>query len=236
MFFNERQSAIIKILEKRHSATVHFLAKELYVSEPTIRRDLKTLEENGKIKRTFGGAVISDIIKGEVPLILREQTNASEKEEIAIQALKYIKDGQIIFLDASSTVAFLLDHLSAFNDLTVITNSPKASLKLAEMKIKCLCTGGILLENSIAYVGSFAENFIRKLNADILFFSCRGITEDGRLTDSSLEESELRKIMMQRAKKTVFLCSSEKIGKEYMYNLCHVSQIDVTVSTAKLPQ
>lgn len=236
MFFNERQAEIIKILEKRHSATVHYLAKELFVSEPTIRRDLAVLEENGKIKRTFGGAVISDMIMGEVPLILREQTNMQEKEEIALKALKFIKDGQVIFIDASSTASCLLEHLSKYKDLTVITNSPKASLKLAEMKIKCLCTGGILLENSIAYVGSFAENFIRNINADILFFSCRGLSDDGRLTDSSPEESELRKVMMERSKKKIFLCSSEKVGKEYMYNLCHISQIDEAVSTSELPR
>lgn len=235
MFFNERQAEIVKILETRHSATVHYLAKELFVSEPTIRRDLSVLEENGKIKRTFGGAVLSDMIMGEVPLVLREQTNMKEKNETAQKAVKFLKDGQVIFLDASSTAACLLDHLPKFRDLTVITNSPKASLKLAEMKIKCLCTGGILLENSIAYVGSFAEKFIRNINADILFFSCRGISLDGKLTDSSMEESELRKVMIEHSKKKVFLCSSEKIGRSYMYNLCHRTQIDEIVSNAELP-
>ena len=60
MFYSERQDKIIELLKKRENASVHFLSKELYVSEPTIRRDLAQLEAEGKIKRTFGGAVLTD--------------------------------------------------------------------------------------------------------------------------------------------------------------------------------
>ena len=197
MYFRERHNKIIDILEKRSSASVHYLAQALYVSEPTIRRDLAALQEQGKIRRTFGGAVLSDMINREVPFALREHENRRAKDAIARMAVKQIRDGQIIFLDASSTVSYLTPYLASFSDLTVITNSPKTSLKLAELKIRSLSTGGLLLENSIAFVGAHAENFVRNFNADIFFFSCRGINEKGIVSDNTIMENSMRQIMMK---------------------------------------
>ena len=235
MYYRERHNKILDILQKRNSASVHFLAQALYVSEPTIRRDLAVLQEQGKIRRTFGGAVLSDMINKEVPFVLREHENRRAKDAIARMAAKHIRDGQIIFLDASSTASYLTPYLASFSDLTVITNSPKTSLKLAELKIRSLSTGGLLLENSISFVGAHAENFVRNFNADIFFFSCRGITVDGQLTDSSMEESQLRRIMMEHSKKKIFLCTSNKIGRKYMYNLCDVSAVDGVICEKELP-
>lgn len=226
MFYNERYEAIVDILREKSTVSVHFLAKELFVSEPTIRRDLKKMEESGIIKRTFGGAVLSEYLNKEVPLSMRERENMTAKDYIAREAVKHICDGQVVFLDASSTASRIVKYISAFSNLTVITNSPKTSLKLAELKIKSFCTGGLMLENSIAYVGSYAENFVKNFNADIFFFSSRGITQNGLITDSSVEESDLRKAMMSNSKKNIFLCTSDKIGKQYFYNLTNASETD----------
>ncbi len=234
MFYNERYDAIAKILKENNTATVHFLAKELFVSEPTIRRDLKKMEQQGIIKRTFGGAVLSELLNKEIPLSMREHENMSAKDYIAKEAVKFIRDGQVIFLDASSTVFRIVKYLAPFSNITVITNSPKASLKLAELKIKSFCTGGLLLENSIAYVGTYAENFIKNFNADIFFFSSRGITANGVITDSSIEESDLRRTMLLNSKKSIFLCTSDKIGKQFFYNLTDISEIDRVICDTEI--
>lgn len=226
MLYVERHGEIIDILQKRTSASVHYLAKELHVSEPTIRRDLHILSQENKIKRTFGGAVINNDNNAEVPLILRESENIQSKEAIVFKATEYIKDDYVIFLDASSTVSGIIKYLPRYSNLTIITNSPKNSLKLAELKIKSFSTGGALLENSIAYVGTSAQNFVSNFNADLFLFSCRGLSEDGTLSDSSIEETEVRKVMMKHSKKNIFLCSSDKMGKKYMYNLCSYEDVD----------
>ena len=235
MYYSERLCQIVEILKKKKRASVEDLAKELFVSEPTIRRDLKILEEEKKIKRTYGGAVLGEMIKTEIPLALRESEYVQEKEAIAMLAKAHVKDGQVLFLDASSTTFALVKHLASFRNLTVVTNSPKTSLKLAEMQIRSFCTGGLLLENSIAYVGSLAERFVSNFNADVFFFSCRGISMDGVLSDSSIDESEMRKAMMANAKKKIFLCTSDKVGKEYMYKLADAKDVDAMISDKALP-
>ena len=101
--------------------------------------------------------------------------------------------------------------------------------------MKSYSTGGLLLENSIAFVGSGAENFIRNFNADIFFFSSRGLSEDGVISDSSVDEANLRRVMMEHSKKRIFLCTSDKMGKRYMYNLCTLSDVDVIISDKELP-
>ncbi len=157
MFCNERYDKLLEILSKRTSASVRYLANELHVSEPTIRRDLRVLSNENRIKRTFGGAIINADFNAEVPLVLRETVNQKTKEQIAREAVRFIQDDFVIFMDASSTVAQIIKHLSGFKNLTIITNSPKHSLRLAELKIKSFSTGGEMLENSVAYVGAIAQ-------------------------------------------------------------------------------
>ena len=139
MYNLERQEEIINLLEKVRSISVKKLAEALYVSQPTIRRDLSALEEQGKVKRTHGGVVLRRSSDIEIPLLLREDQNNMAKKAIAEKASALIQNGNVIFLDASSTAAYLIPYLEKFDDIIVVTNSPKTSLLLGERKIKNYC-------------------------------------------------------------------------------------------------
>ena len=86
------------------------------------------------------------------------------------------------------------------------------------MGIRTICTGGELTLESFSFVGSDAEETLRKYNADIAFFSCRGLSENGLATDSSIFENSIRKIMMKNSKESYLLCDKNKIGKKYLEN------------------
>ncbi len=225
MFNIERQQEILNILEENKSVSVTKLCKLLFVSAPTIRRDLSILENQGKVLRTHGGVVLRQAAENEIPLMLREEQNSLSKQIIAEKAAARISDGNVIFLDASSTVAHIIPHLKKFNDIIVVTNSPKTSLKLGEENIRNYCTGGLLLAHSIAYVGNEAEEFVSNINADIFFFSSRGYLVDGNITDSSVEEAAVKKAMIKHADKSFYLCDSSKKNKKYMYNICSVNDV-----------
>ena len=230
MFNIERQEEILNILDKDKSISVNKLSKLLYVSPPTIRRDLTLLEQQGKVRRTHGGVVLRQTAEDEIPLMLREDQNSKSKQIIAKKAAEYINDGDVIFLDASSTAAHIIPFLKNFNDIIAVTNSPKTSIRLGEENKKNYCTGGLLLAHSIAYVGNETEKFISSINADIFFFSSRGYLEDGYITDSSIEESSVKKAMIKNADKTFYLCDSSKKNKKYMYNICSTSDVTGIIS------
>lgn len=209
---------------------VQKLAQELFVSETTIRRDLNELASRGLVKRVHGGAVLITGTRQEIPLYLRERQNTDIKETIACHALSHIRDGQVLFLDASSTVQRMIRHLAGFQDLTIITNGQKTAQELSELPHNVFCTGGMQLHNSSAYVGPFAENMVRQFNADLFFFSSRGLSAEGRITDASLEETQLRRVMFEQSKERIFLCDSSKFGKSYCHILCHLDNVNDMIS------
>ncbi len=234
MFSNERYDEIIDILRKNGTVSVAELARRLYASEATIRRDLNELETQGFLKRVHGGAV-ANAAEGEIPLFLREHERHAEKSQIAGEAVRYITNGATVILDASSTVYHLIPLLTAFENLTVITNGPKTSLALAERHIKSYCTGGFMLSNSLAYTGSSAERMIRGIHADLLFFSCRGLELNGRISDTSPDETAIRQVMLEHATKRICLCDSSKIGKSFLHTVCYVSDIDKLICDRPVP-
>lgn len=221
----ERQKQIIEILEDRKSISVNELASMLYVSHPTVRRDLTDLEEQGKVHRTHGGVVLRHTSDAEIPLLFREGQNNTAKSIIARKAAPLIHNGDVIFLDGSSTVTYLIPYFEKLKDIVVITNSPHTSIRLGEKKIKNYCTGGLLLRHSLAYVGSEAERFIENVNANICFFSSSGYTEAGMITDSSEREVGVKKAMIRNAAKSYYLADSSKLGKKFAYNVCSVHNI-----------
>ena len=174
-------------------------------------------------------------LHAEIPLFVREREKSAEKSRIAAQAVRFVRDGDTLFLDASSTVFQLLELLEPFHNLTVVTNGPKTALALAQMHIRTYCTGGLTLNASLAYVGRQAERFLHEFNADTMFFSCRGVSEAGKLTDSSMEEAQIRQAMLQNAKNKIFLCDSSKLLKTYTYTICTLRSLDAFLCDAPLP-
>ena len=223
----DREKQILEILLKEKKSSVKQLAKILFVSEPSVRRDLQSLEKQNLIKRIHGGAVLEEtaLSKNKIPFLIREYEQSSAKTMIAKKAIDLICDNDIVFLDASTSCYYLIPFLASKRNLTVITNGVKALIKLAEYGINTISTGGALLNSCLALVGEEAYKTIETYNADIALFSCRGVSNDGYLTDFSIEENNARKKMIQHARKSYLLCTSEKNGKSYFHNLCHKDDI-----------
>lgn len=237
MPFYEREGRILNALLEKESMTTQELSAKLYVSVPTLRRDLLKLEQMGKIIRTHGGAqIIKKSADDIIPFFLREQEQNGAKSVIAQKAAEFVKDGDTIMLDGSTSIYSLVPLLADFRNLIVITSSAKSSYLLGEMGIRNICTGGHMIIRSLSYVGDDAIRTVRNYNADVVFFSCRGISMDGRLTDSSIEENSLRKAMIKQSERSVCLCDSSKIGHTFLNNLCHISEIDNLICDEPIPQ
>jgi DeoR/GlpR family transcriptional regulator of sugar metabolism len=230
MGFKEREAEILAYLREHKEASVAELCTALFVSEPTMRRDLSALNIAGKIIRTHGGAAHRSELGENLPLSMRQRENSEAKIMIGKKCLALINDGDTVMVDGSSTALALLEQLGDKKSVIVVTNSAKAPLILAKTKVKTLVTGGELAADTYVYVGSYAEDFLRAFNADICFFSVRTLTKDGMLTDNAIAENSVRKVMMAHSKKRVLMLNSDKIGEPCMSNLCTLDALDLVVS------
>jgi len=133
-----------------------------------------------------------------------------------------------IFIDASSTTYFLIPHLRNIPELTVITNNPNVNIALANQNIRSFCTGGEMLNGSVALVGSEAERFVRGIHAHAVFFSARGVC-DGAISDSSAGERNVKIAMLEHATRKYFLCDTSKYGQLYPYLITQIDEIDAVL-------
>jgi DeoR/GlpR family transcriptional regulator of sugar metabolism len=139
-------------------------------------------------------------------------------------------------MDASSTVQHLLPHLSRFEGICVITNSLQVLQALHTSKHRLISTGGNLIPRNMALVGRIAENTLQNLTPSIAFFSAQGVDHCGDISDSSEEETALRRVVLQRATRRVFLCDHSKIGKQYLYRLCNLRDLDDLITDESFPK
>ena len=227
--YNRENQYISLLAQKPHS--IKELAEKLFISEPTVRRDIIVLKEKGLVNSKKGiVALKTNSPDQRIPLFIRHLEQNEKKQSIARKALRYIKDGNVIMLDASTTAFHLLAHLTEFKNILVITNGAKTALEAASMGIRTICTGGELMYDSFCYVGTDAESVLRNYNADVAFFSCRGISDGGIASDSSILENSMRRIMIKNSEKSYLLCDSSKLGKTYLNTLCNVKELNGVIS------
>jgi DeoR/GlpR family transcriptional regulator of sugar metabolism len=235
MASNLRHKEILNILHQNGSVSIKDLKKQLYVSEATVRRDLVELEKTGALKRVFGGAKPILNTNNQIPLFIRESLDSKAKDNICRQAATLIREGSTIFLDGSSTVQYLVKYIANIKDIVVVTYSVKTAEIMCQNHIKTYCAGGLMIENSLVCTGSKTLEFARSINTDICFLSCKGISNDGKFTDTSEEETAVRKAFMQHSATRVMLMTQNKFGATYMHTLCDATEIDHLFSDGEIP-
>ena len=150
---------------------------------------------------------------------------------MALAAIKLIKNGDVIFLDGSTSAFYIAEYLNEFKDIRVITNGIDTLSLLSKNNIIAYSTGGQLsLQNPSVLVGRYAEDTIRNFYADIAFFSAQSLDTNGEIYDCFEEEIFIRRAMMKNAKNKVFLCDNTKIGKTSPFHLCSLTDVDCLVS------
>ena len=235
MSINLRHKEILDILEENGSVSIKILTKRLYVSEATVRRDLAELERSGSLKRTHGGAQSILETNRQIPLSIREELDADAKNQICRRAAELVKEGATVFIDGSSTAQHIIKYLSGIKDITVVTYSIRAAEMALREHIRTYCAGGLLIENSLVCTGQKTVDFAESINADICFISCKGMDSRGRFTDTSEEETAIRRAFMQNSKVKALLMTKNKFDTTYTHTLCRANEIDYLFSDGDIP-
>jgi len=215
----ERHRQIVSRLGHEGSARVSDLARLFHVTEETIRRDLKVLADQGRLIRTHGGALASELTPAgglpnhiDLPFAQRDAAQMREKQAIAAEACRLIQPGEVVALDASSTICELARQLPDI-PLTVVTNSlAVCSILSRHTQVKTICTGGVLDADAMAFVGLQAEKTLDSFNIARFFFSCRGIDLHRGVSEANDQHAALKIHTLELATQSILLADSSKFG------------------------
>ena len=163
---------------------------------------------------------VEKLTNTQIPLFIRESLDSRAKDNICKQAAALIKEGNTVFLDGSSTVQYLAKYMATIKDIIVVTYSIKTAELMCQNHIKTYCAGGLMLENSLVCVGNKAVEFATAINTDVCFISCKGVDCDGKFTDTSEEETVIRKAFMKNCKFKVMLMTQNKFNSPKPNRFC----------------
>ncbi|MBR6729646.1 MAG: DeoR/GlpR transcriptional regulator [Clostridia bacterium] len=235
----DRRRLIFELIEQKGEVNIHEL-EALFpdVSSMTLRRDLDFLESDHKVVKIKGGAKsLSHLSRSmfhdlEGDYGQRESVNADGKRLIAEKAACFVESGRSIFVDAGSTMMQLVRHLKS-GRFSVITNAVNAALELSQNQSATVnLIGGELNRNNMCVSGAGALAHIQNINIDIAFMAASGFTVEDGFTNGSFDEYELKRHVVQKAKKTVILMDATKIGKTMPYTFCSLKDVDYLVMDA----
>jgi len=233
MLSHTRKNKILELLKANKQVSTQELEEELDVSGATIRNDLAQLEEKGLIERIHGGAVLPDEKNTSSfrSFHKRSEKNVQQKKAIGKVAKDYIKSGQTIMLDASSTILYLLPYLTNCEKLTVITNGIYTALEVKnEEDFNVILLGGIMRPNSGSVEGLIGGCMLDDISADTMITSSHGFNVDSGLTDFNFYEVELKKKMVAKSDKLIALVDSTKIGHTSAAQFAKANDIDLLIT------
>jgi DeoR/GlpR family transcriptional regulator of sugar metabolism len=231
----ERQNAIRDMLHREKAVSIAVLSERLTTSTASIRRDLEKLEQQGLVKRTYGGAVLIEGVREEIPVIVREIEQKEAKQKIAKKAAEFISDQDTIFMDSSTTTKELTGFLSGKKNLTVITNGIRAMTDLSVLEnVEVYGISGKLRKPSLSMVGNQAESNVSNYWGAKVFFSCTGLWISHGAMDYSDAEAEIRKKMMSVSQQVILLCDHTKFDRPAFYRICPFSQVNILITDEKI--
>ena len=224
MILNDRQTEMLNALKTEKRMSVSSLAKRFFVSDMTVRRDLKLLESEGYIKRYKGGAVcVSD--ESLLPIEMRMYIHADQKSTLAKRTVKYLHDSMNVFIGCSTTCMYVIPLLAEYKDVKIVTNSVQTVMAASERNIPCTLIGGEYIKHEMCTVGGAAESALRNMNIDISFLSSASLSDDGIISDSYEALVSLRKAVIGSSDIVVALMDSHKLHKKSLYTLCRAEDV-----------
>ncbi|HJC82467.1 MAG TPA: DeoR/GlpR family DNA-binding transcription regulator [Candidatus Anaerostipes avicola] len=233
-----RQQEILNLLISKERIEITELCDRFHIVPMTARRDLKELEEQGKLIRTHGGAALppekEDV---NLPFFQRTKINTAQKLAIAAKARTFLKAGQHIFLASGTTVHAFAQSLNDTLPLTVITDAVNIAYELSTFpNIQLLSVGGELRPNSLTLTGKMAEENLSNFQMEAAFIGINGIDRDGNIYVSSIVESSILNVLFDRVPDIYILADASKLGQK---DFVHVGALDsrhTLITTNEIPK
>jgi len=227
LFSEERRNEIIAMLARDGRVEVKQLALYFEVTEDSIRKDLRSLEQRGLLQRAHGGAVPRGRVSGFVPY--QDRGEPERKRPLARAAVALIQPGDTVFIESSSYTHFMFEELGHLPDVTVVTNSIHG-LPVLVHRVNLIQLGGSVHKQDEACYGPFTIQMLQQMNYDKCFLKPAGVADDGKLTTGLQESLAIKQAAMQQAERTIILVDEKDWGKRDMYNVSRIDAVHTVVT------
>ena len=232
----ERRRSILDLLRTRGGISTSELAERIGTSLATARRDIRTLERNGLLVRTRGGAVSSAQGTAYEPLYgVKIRLRDAEKDRIGRAAAAMIAEGESVIFDSGSTSRRVAHHARRHRMSAVALDVP-AALELAEAPaVDVLVVGGHVRTELFSIVGPFAEEMLRQIHVNRLILGADSVDLLGGVTNASPTEVPIKRLAIAAAEVVVLVADSSKFGRISLVKVCDLRQVHHVVTDAGLP-
>lgn len=231
----QRQAELLQYINKVETATVNELLEKFHVSKATLNRDLTALEQEGSIKKVYGGVVSNvEFQVFDLPIDQKEMVHRAEKERIAREAVGMIQSGQTVILDSGSTIWYLAKELARREDienLTVVTCDLKTAYTLADHKnISLYVLGGMKQPESYDLFSANMLDTLKTLNADTYYMAGAAFAPQTGVTHTHQSDLNVKWAMMECAREVIFCTDSSKYGLVKRWKLCDLRRLRTIVT------
>lgn len=233
LFAEERRSEIVRLAALKGKVLVPELAEYFGVSAATIRGDLRELEQSGFVRRTHGGAMVQDVFRaGFEPdhkgKVVRQ---SGQKRAIALKALEFVEDGDILILDTGTTTLEMARLLAGRRNVTVVVNDLEIAACLEACDgITVVLIGGSLRKQFQCTVGPFAVDLLSELNVDKAFMATNSLSLEKGCTTPDIAQAEVKKAMIGVSAQTILLCDSSKWERNAFVQFAPLPLLDLIIT------
>lgn len=227
MLTEERHLKIVNLVRSQNIVKIAELTKLLDTSESTIRRDLEVLEKDGVLKRIHGGAKNANSMILEPSMNQKSQIHAAEKKLIAQAAVKQLRNGDVVFLDAGSTTLALIDYLTPDLQLKFVTNSVEHALRLIEKNFATIILGGEIKLSTQATYGHAAVEQLAPYRFSKAFIGANGIDLSAGITTPDPAEALIKQQVITQTKDTYILADACKFQNITFTKFADLTQVKI---------
>jgi DeoR/GlpR family transcriptional regulator of sugar metabolism len=234
MLADRRHQLILRALRADGPISVVALAEKVGASQATIRRDLVQLEDEGLLKRVYGGA--APVVGEDDPFADVAGVRVEAKDALAVWCANLVRDGETVLLDIGTTAHRVARHLHG-RSLTVITSNLAVYEELQDDKdVQLILLGGVVRRDYRSLVGFLTEDNLRQVHADRLFLGTSGVRPDGQVLDTTAVEVPVKRAMIAASAQVVLLADAGKFPGTGMARVCGPEELDVVVTNAPVDE
>lgn len=234
---DHRQKLILSVLKAHGECRVSELARQFQLSEMTVRRDLRTLEERGLLKRVHGGAVMAD---RDVVYQIRARLGLWQKQQIGRTAAGLIHSGQSIYLDAGTTTLevarAICNNLAHVTHLTITTHGINIANELAgKTPHRLILIGGEVYQNAFSVVGNTAEAQVAARQYDVFFMAAGGVDRDSGWSNTNFAEALIKRAALAQSRVAYAVVDSSKWANPCQVGVCPLDAAKKWIVDPDLP-